>query len=202
MIVGNMIANPDNNQNFDAQEAFNQLDENIVELAQNLSIDLIPGDNDCTALFWPQNSLPKFFFPLTSKYSNLHLLNNPFKVIYNDRLIVGSSGKNINQLANLSNIGDTFIDYLEQTMHYQHIAPTAPDTLECYPFSDGDPFILTEQPHIYISGNCNQFESKLIREGKKVTRLVTIPTFSETSSFVLLNLRNLDTFEIQLQLQI
>lgn len=31
----------------------------------------------------------------------------------------------------------------------------------CYPFSDRDPFLLKERPHIYFAGNQPTFQTKL-----------------------------------------
>jgi len=43
-----------------------------------------------------------------------------------------------------------------------------------------------------------KFDTKLFYDSKnsRVCRLVTVPVFSETGSFVVVNLRNLDTFEV------
>ena len=35
---------------------------------------------------------------------------------------------------------------LEDSLRWRHMAPTAPDTLACYPFYIEDPFILSETP--------------------------------------------------------
>ncbi len=71
--------------------------------------------------------------------------------------------------------------------------------VRCYPFHDDeDPFIIGEMPHIYFAGNQEKFETKLLVDDKerKICRLVSVPVFSKTHSIVLVNLRNLDAFEI------
>ena len=42
---------------------------------------------------------------------------------------------------------------MERSLQWRHLAPTAPDTLPCYPFCDTDPFVLGECPHVYFVGN-------------------------------------------------
>lgn len=51
---------------------------------------------------------------------------------------------------------------LEATLQWRHIAPTAPDTLTCYPFTDDDPFIVTDCPHVYFVGNQPEYATKLM----------------------------------------
>ena len=58
------------------------------------------------------------------------------------------------------------LDLLAKTLSWRHLAPTAPDTLTCYPFSDDDPFVLQQCPHILFAGNQQQFETRLL-EGRK-----------------------------------
>jgi len=55
-----------------------------------------------------------------------------------------------------------------------------------------------ELPHIYFVGNQKKFETRMYYNEKanQVCRLITVPEFSVTKSFVVVNLRNLDTFEI------
>ncbi len=75
-----------------------------------------------------------------------------------------------------------------ETLRWRHIAPTAPDTLSCYPFSDMDPFILKSAPHVYFAGNQPSFETAMV-EG---TRVIAIPSFAATRQAVLLSLDTLE----------
>ena len=50
----------------------------------------------------------------------------------------------------------------EHCLRWRHLAPTAPDTLTCYPFHDRDPFILTATPHVFFVGNQPAFEARVV----------------------------------------
>jgi len=77
------------------------------------------------------------------------------------------------------------------------MAPTAPDTLWCHPYTDTDPFIMSETPDLYIVGGQRRFGTKLVEGtgegGKKVRcRIVMVPNFARTGGLVLVNLRTLE----------
>ena len=82
---------------------------------------------------------------------------------------------------------------MERVLRYSHFAPSAPDTLPCYPSLDVDPFIISSCPHIFFAGNQPSYESKLLtgEENQKV-RLVSVPDFSITKTIVLVNLDSSD----------
>ena len=48
---------------------------------------------------------------------------------------------------------DSALDAMECTMRWSHIAPTCPDTLGCFPYTDSDPFIIKSRPHVNFVGN-------------------------------------------------
>ena len=47
-------------------------------------------------------------------------------------------------------------------LDWRHIAPTAPDTLHCYPFADNDPFVLAQTPHVFFVGGQPEFKTKMM----------------------------------------
>lgn len=101
------------------------------------------------------------------------------------------------------------IRLIQTALNSRHLAPTAPDTLHCFPYLDADPFILNFTPHMIFhgkgslahfshcrlidgSGNQPRFETALIEEEGMKCRLICIPKFAETGQLVLFNTRTLD----------
>ena len=85
------------------------------------------------------------------------------------------------------------LEALSRSLHFQHLAPTAPDTLGCYPFAHDDPFIIEECPHLYFAGNQPCFGTTLLSgPSGQAVRLVLVPDFSRDHTCVLVNLRTLE----------
>jgi len=82
---------------------------------------------------------------------------------------------------------------MEKTLEWRHLAPTAPDTLACYPFCDDDPFVLPSLPHVYFVGNQPAFATSMLEGGREEgrVRVVCVPSFAETGTVVLLELNSL-----------
>ena len=45
------------------------------------------------------------------------------------------------------------VEILEHTLNLRHTCPTSPDTLRSYSFTETDPFVIQDAPHVYFSGN-------------------------------------------------
>lgn len=78
-------------------------------------------------------------------------------------------------------------------VRWQHVMPTAPDTLYCYPFRERDPFVMEETPHVMVAGNQGQYAAGRYEADGVRVRLVGIPRFSETGEAVMLDLGTLET---------
>ncbi|XP_007247162.2 DNA polymerase delta subunit 2 [Astyanax mexicanus] len=173
-------------------EAIRLLDELLVQLVASVPVDVMPGEYDPTNYTLPQQSLHRCMFPLSVPYPTLQLVTNPYQAVMDGVRFLGTSGQNVSDIVKYSNIDD-HLEILENTMRLRHLAPTAPDTLGCYPFYQQDPFIMAECPHVYFSGNAPAYQSKRIKgpEGQDVL-LVAIPEFSSTQTACLVNLRTLE----------
>lgn len=88
---------------------------------------------------------------------------------------------------------DDRLNILSKSLEFQHMAPTAPDTLGCYPFEDGDPFVIKECPHLYFAGNQPEFATAEVKgpQGQRV-RVVLVPDFVEEHTVVLVSLDTLE----------
>ncbi|XP_002738996.1 DNA polymerase delta subunit 2-like [Saccoglossus kowalevskii] len=173
-------------------EGVKRLDDILTELASCLPVDIMPGEYDPANYTMPQQPFPRCMFPQSRCYPTLEPVTNPYDVEIAGIRFLGTSGQNIHDIYQFSAMEDK-LEILEKTLLTCHIAPTAPDTLGCYPFYEKDPFIITQCPHIYFAGNQSEFKTKTVDliTGQKVL-LVTIPKFSESYTCVLVNLRTLE----------
>ncbi|XP_028312792.1 DNA polymerase delta subunit 2 [Gouania willdenowi] len=173
-------------------DAIRLLDELLFQLVASVPVDVMPGEFDPTNFTLPQQPLHRCMFPLSSSYPTLHLASNPYQADIDGVRFLGTSGRNVCDIQRYSSM-ENHLEILEETLRLRHLAPTAPDTLSCYPFYQKDPFILEECPHVYFSGNAATFGSKVIKgpDGQEVL-LVSVPDFSSTQTACLVNLRTLD----------
>ncbi|XP_064421674.1 DNA polymerase delta subunit 2 [Latimeria chalumnae] len=173
-------------------EAIKMLDEILVQLSASVPVDVLPGEFDPTNYTFPQQPLHHCMFPMAAVYPTMQLVTNPFQAEIDGVRFLGTSGQNVSDIYKYSSMED-YIEILEWTLRAGHIAPTAPDTLGCYPFYLKDPFVLEECPHVYFCGNAPVFKMKEVKgaDGQKVL-LVAIPEFSTTQTACLVNLRTLE----------
>ncbi|KAJ4979957.1 hypothetical protein NE237_010737 [Protea cynaroides] len=173
-------------------EPIKELDILLTQLAVAVPLDIMPGPNDPANFSLPQQPLHRCLFPGASAYNTFMSCTNPHSFEVDDIRFLGTSGQNIDDIAKYSEAKSN-LDFMERTLRWRHIAPTAPNTLGCYPFTDRDPFFIENCPHIYFVGNQRKYETCLFRglEGQLV-RLIAIPKFCETGVAIALNMRNLE----------
>eukprot|EP01103_Thecamoeba_quadrilineata_P013508 TRINITY_DN3772_c0_g1_i1.p1 TRINITY_DN3772_c0_g1~~TRINITY_DN3772_c0_g1_i1.p1 ORF type:complete len:490 (+),score=116.51 TRINITY_DN3772_c0_g1_i1:43-1470(+) len=174
------------------KEKLKEVEDVLTRLASTVAVDVMPGPTDPSNYNLPQQSFPPCLFPIPSQYSTYTSVTNPYLTEINDVTFLGTSGQTINSMSKYIQV-KSVVELMEKTLHWRHLAPSAPDTLGCFPFYDDDPFLLDACPHVYFVGNQDKFETKLVRgpEGQTV-RLISVPSFSTTSSIVLLNLADLE----------
>ncbi|GFU41062.1 DNA polymerase delta subunit 2 [Nephila pilipes] len=170
-------------------ESVQVLDNFISQLASSVAVDIMPGEFDPASHLLPQKPLHICMFPKSSKYSTFKVVSNPYDATIDGVRFLGSSGQNIKDIRAYSNISDS-LDIMQKTLDWAHMAPTAPDSLNCYPFRNEDPFVLSECPHVYFCGNAPKMDYKF-SENKSVM-MVAIPKFLKTFCALMLNLRTLE----------
>ncbi|KAM7342481.1 DNA polymerase delta subunit 2 [Cochliomyia hominivorax] len=188
------------NDSKDTIDAMKALDACFSSWSSTIALDVMPGPYDPANYMLPQQPFHSCMFPLASKHQNFQSVPNPYACSIDKALVVGTAGQNVKDLIRCTAI-EKPLEGLRFTLKWGHIAPTAPDTLACYPYIDSDPFIMRECPHIYFAGNCNEFATDLYEGSKKgqKTRLVCVPSFAKTQSIALINLDNLECKEISFQ---
>ncbi|KAH8296353.1 hypothetical protein KR054_004954 [Drosophila jambulina] len=180
----------------DTVQAVTQLDSWLASWARSLPVDIMPGAYDPANFMLPQQPFHKCMFPQAGQLASFQAVTNPYNCRLDETMVVGTSGQNISDLLRSTSL-DSALEALRCTLTWGHVAPTAPDTLACYPYIDSDPFILRECPHVYFAGNCESFETAL-HEGAsgKRTRLVCVPSFSRTQSVAVVDLDTLDCRQV------
>ncbi|KAG4913060.1 hypothetical protein AAZX31_19G133600 [Glycine max] len=205
VFAGNLIEIPHrllNGQNLASKdlsrmaEPIKELDILLSQIAAGLPLDIMPGPSDPANFSLPQQSLHRCLFPGSSTYNTFRSCTNPHCFELDNVRFLGTSGQNVDDLEKYSEAKDK-LEFMERTLRWRHLAPTAPNTLGCYPYTDKDPFFIESCPHVYFIGNQDKFETRVIKgsEGQLV-RLVCVPKFSETGVAVMLNLRDLDCYAL------
>lgn len=192
------------------KESLEKLDRYITDLLCTIRVSIMPGENDLAEICVPQQPFHKSVFPSSKKYAggkSLSTLTNPTWIELENRglRLLGTSGQNINDIFKYMEPEvladpDVTLSVMHATLIWQNIAPTAPDTLYCYPFENRDPFTLTDEtPHVYFVGNQSSFASKTVSldvpahpNSKADVRLISVPSFSKTGQIVVLDLDTLE----------
>ena len=174
-----------------------EVDMTLSELASGVSVDVMPGEGEPTNHNLPQQPFHAMLLPGLAKYTtSARLATNPHCVTERGVSFIGTSGQNIRDVYRYSSLEDG-LDLLEHTLRWGNLAPTAPDTLPCYPVADKDVFAMEEWPHVYFSGMMGEFGSRLVEGtdsngGPCATRIVSVPDFSTTGQIAVINLRTLE----------
>ena len=155
-----------------------------------MDVDLMPGDYDPANNILPQQPLHRCMFPQAYRYPTMQCTTNPYQCCVEDVQIVGHSGQPVNNIFSYSDMSDR-LRILTNTLSWGHLAPTAPDTLHCYPYYEEDPFVLDYCPHVYFSGNQPKYQTKLLEMNERKVRVICVPRFATTQTCVLLNLKDL-----------
>ena len=151
----------------------------------------MPGKTDPTGLLLPQEPIHHCILPRSSVSTGIRCVTNPYQASFDGMLFLGSSGQNIENIRQFTDLEDA-VEILDKTLTWRHMAPTAPDTLQCYPNPDSDPFIIKNMPHVYFAGNQKKFGMKLKKVGPNAyVRFIALPNFETTLQAVLINLRDL-----------
>ncbi|XP_017887566.1 DNA polymerase delta small subunit-like [Ceratina calcarata] len=175
-------------------EILKTVDSFLSNIAMHCFVSLMPGEHDPTNIMLPQRPLHPCLLPKSTRLESFKCVTNPWIGKIEDRVIVGTSGQSVQDIIKAT--GDTVtspLEWLEKTLLWRHLCPTAPDTLLACPYYEQDLFIMKECPDIYFVGNAEKFETKLWKgEENQTVRLVSVPNFSNTHTAAIINLENLD----------
>ena len=181
-------------QNYDNADNFLNI------LSNSVKIDIMPGTEDNSSCFFPQSPINKILLPIASSCDSLNFVSNPYIFSYEGIELCGTSGQNIDNIRKYSTLGPSAIEIMGKTLEWGHIAPTAPDGLRTYPFSNKDPLILKNIPNVYFTGNQKEFGTELYSYNNNPVRLISIPDFNISHSIVLIDTQTLDVIEYKFEL--
>lgn len=146
----------------DTIEAVKAFDNFLSQLCQYIDVDVMPGENDPSNHILPQKQMHYCMFPESSIYNTFNPVPNPYYCSLEGVKIMGSSGQPVRDIMWYSDIEDP-LEAMENCLKWSHLAPTAPDTLGCFPYYDRDPFIIEECPHVFFAGNQPSFGTKCVK---------------------------------------
>ena len=175
------------------KDAVTALDDFLLQLAGGVEVDLMPGEFDPSSFALPQQPMHHCMLPRAAPLTTMHCVTNPYDFSVDRIRILGSSGQLVGDVVRFTDGLDDHLDVLEKTFIGGHLAPTAPDTLGCYPYAGEDPFIIETCPHILFTGNAPSFGSRIFRgvDNQNVL-LLAVPRFSETSTCIAVSLNTLE----------
>ncbi|KAK8955820.1 DNA polymerase delta small subunit [Platanthera guangdongensis] len=169
-------------------EPIKELDILLTQLAAAVPLDIMPGPTDPANSFLPQQPLHRCLFPGASAYNTFFSCTNPHLFELDGFQFLGTSGQNIDDLDKYS-IAENKLEYVERTLRWRHLAPTTPNTLGCYPFTEKDPFHIETCPNVYFVGNQDKYETRLLQGPEnQLVRLICIPRFCESGVAVMVSL--------------
>lgn len=180
----------------DTCEHIQELDFILAQLAASVPVDIMPGQTDPTDSIIPQQPLHRCLFPSSHQYTSLQGVCNPYKFTLAGNSFLGTAGQNVSDVYRFTTSHDRLATH-ENIFTWRHLFPTAPDTLGCFPFTDTDPLIIEECPHVLFAGNQPSFAAKLVQGPLgQVTQIINIPRFDLTGVVVLVNLQTLECFPL------
>lgn len=189
----------------DISDTYSRFEAFIGSFLDKIDIDIMPGTQDFSNAYMPQQPVNSFLFPELSSSETLNLVTNPHKfTLANGVKCLGTSGQNLHDVHLYSKLNAEFASpagQLRYLLEARHLCPTAPDTLRCFPFREGDPFVMDRAPDVLFAGcqpsYCEEtiFQHKNSRES--AVKILSVPTFAKTRSIVLLDLETLQSYELK-----
>jgi DNA polymerase delta subunit 2 len=210
-----------------------QLDSFLSEILPSIPVTLMPGGSDPANFSLPQQGMHRAMLPRARAYcSNPHPgegnaehgwldnVTNPWEGDVEGWRLWGCSGQNVDDVLRYLDFTDedgnvdleadekeSRLRIMEAMLRWRCAAPTAPDTLWCYPFQMDEPFVLQSCPHIFFAGNQPHFGTMVVEraanfclngtdameEGPSASvRLLLLPRFNETGELVIVDTETLE----------
>jgi DNA polymerase delta subunit 2 len=168
--------------------ALSDADIFFAEIASVIPVDIMSGPRDPTNYCMPQQPLHSGLLPEARRYKNLTVHTNPYKFKLGSLVFLGTSGQNVSDVVQYTNASDG-LEALDLIARSRYLAPTAPDTLGCYPFTTVDPMVIRNPvPHVLFTGNQMKTGFQLMADEQLC--IASIADFSVAPSIMLINTRD------------
>ncbi|KAF4681951.1 DNA polymerase delta subunit 2 [Perkinsus olseni] len=164
----------------------------LAQVARSVPVTILPGSQDPANFALPQQPLHSALFPESRKVKDLTAETNPARFQVGDCVFLGSTGACVKEVTQYSTSTDV-LDALELTAGSRVIAPTAPDTIACYPFPNFDPLVITEDEpaaHVMFSSNHNKAAFRVVDLGEAKLTLLSVSTFVSDPVLLLVNIND------------
>ncbi|GME24627.1 DNA polymerase delta subunit 2 [Neofusicoccum parvum] len=189
------------------------LDAFLESILPTIPVTLLPGQTDPANVQIPQQPLHPALFPKARTWARspakqaedagpgtFDPVTNPWEGEVEGWRFLGSGGQPVSDVFKYVESDDR-LEMMASMLRWRCNAPTAPDTLWCYPFQDDDPLLITDCPHVYFAGNQPAFGTRIIEgpAGQEVV-LIALPRFKETGQVVLVDseTREVEVIEVGL----
>ncbi|GAM84705.1 hypothetical protein ANO11243_027040 [Dothideomycetidae sp. 11243] len=184
------------------------LDNWLAGILPSIPVTLLPGDSDPAHAALPQQPIHAALFPRSRAYMAppaptpksktpqpvgwFSSVTNPFEAEIDGWRFLATGGQPVEDMARYVP-DDSRAAMMEAMLRWRLAAPTAPDTLWCYPFQSADAFVIKNCPHIFVAGNQPGFETCVVEDGNgRACRVVALPSFKTTGEVVLLDAETLE----------
>ncbi|KAK2766719.1 hypothetical protein FQN54_006033 [Arachnomyces sp. PD_36] len=216
-----------------------RLDSFLSEILPSIPVTLMPGEHDPANYSLPQQQIHRAMFQRSRAYCSearpgidetetepgwFDNVTNPWEGDVEGWRLWGCAGQNVDdvlryidptvnedddEMSKETSDRESRLQIMEMMLRWRCAAPTAPDTLWCYPYQHDDPFVLQASPHIFFVGNQPSFQTAIIEgsthsspdedddmsnDGDKGirVRVISLPKFSQTGELVLVDAETLE----------
>ena len=167
----------------------NMMDKFINKKKEKNNIYILPGLNDINSSFLPQKKFSSLLFPLTYKNETSFFLQNPdyLKIKKNGKIILFLENLILEDFVNQSNLN--FYQSVKLFLSLRLLAPTAPNTLEMFPFckvENSNSLIIEEFPDVVFVGGSETFRIDFFHgNDRKVCEIVYVPSYDKNSQVLI-----------------
>ncbi|KAJ3371704.1 hypothetical protein GGF31_002683 [Allomyces arbusculus] len=208
-VVGNVI------EAEHVEKGLPEADAYLAQMAATVPVTVLPGPVDPATHVLPQQPMHPSLFAQASKHSEFLSVPNPLFVQCAGFPLAVTSGQPLDDLFKYVP-GDDRLALARRMLDWRHIAPTAPDTLWCYPYVDDDPFVLPERSRLLVVGNQPEFATCIYEDptdaentdpdamdtddappSPSSVRVLLLPEFTRAKLLVLVNLATLAIRTVQ-----